>query len=91
MYDVIVLEATHHVYDSIYLAYVGEELVAETFAFAGAFYEAGDVYKLDCCGQNALGVNKTFEGLETFIRHGNDPHVRFYCTEGEIGCFSFVV
>ena len=43
--DVAVLEAAQHVGDRVALADVGEELVAEAFALAGALHEAGDVDK----------------------------------------------
>ena len=44
--DVGVLEAAHDVDDGVGVADVGEELVAEAFAFGGPFHEPGDVDEL---------------------------------------------
>ena len=46
MDDVFVLKAAHHVDDGVHLADVGEELVAQTLAVAGALDQTGDVDKL---------------------------------------------
>ena len=43
MRDVAVLEAAHHVRDRVDLADVGEELVAEAFAFRCAAHQTGDI------------------------------------------------
>jgi hypothetical protein len=43
MLDVVVLEAPQDVDDRVDLADVAEELVAEPFALAGAFDQAGDI------------------------------------------------
>ena len=48
--DVVILEATHDMDDGIDLADVGEELVAEAFALARAFDQAGNVDKLNRAG-----------------------------------------
>jgi hypothetical protein len=47
MGDVAALEAAQHVDDGVHLADVGEELVAEALALAGAADQAGDVDELD--------------------------------------------
>ena len=41
--DVGILEAAQHVGDGVALADVGEELVAEALALAGAAHQAGDI------------------------------------------------
>ena len=45
--DVGILEAAHHVNDRVDFADVGQELVAQPFALAGALDQAGDVQELD--------------------------------------------
>ena len=49
MGDVAFLEAAQDVADRVDLADVGEELVAEPFALAGAADEAGDIDELQIC------------------------------------------
>ena len=44
MYYVVVVETAQHMDDCVRLADIGKELVAETFAAAGAFHEAGNVH-----------------------------------------------
>ena len=47
VHDIGVFEAAHHVGDGIGLADVGEELVAQSFAFGRARHQPGDVDELD--------------------------------------------
>jgi hypothetical protein len=55
--DVVVLEAAHHVGDGVGLADVGQELVAQALALAGAGDQAGDVDELHGRGDLALGLH----------------------------------
>jgi hypothetical protein len=52
--DVRILEAAHDLDDGVDLADVGEKLVAEAFALAGAGDKAGDVDELDGGGNDNL-------------------------------------
>ena len=45
MRDIVILEAAQHVDDRIHLADVGEELVAQALALAGAAHQAGDIHE----------------------------------------------
>jgi hypothetical protein len=54
---VVVFEAAHHVDRGIGFADVGQELVAQAFARAGARHQAGDVHKLDDGRNNAFGLD----------------------------------
>ncbi len=45
MLDVVILEAAQHMDDGIDFADIAQELVAQTFAFGRAAYEAGDIHK----------------------------------------------
>ena len=85
MNDVIVVEAADDVEDGVGLADVCEEFVAEAFAFAGAFYEAGDVGDFDGCGHHGAGFADVHEGLYAVIGHGDDAYVGFDGAEGEVG------
>jgi hypothetical protein len=50
--DVAVLKAAHDMHDGVHFADVAEEFVAEAFALARAFHEAGDVHELDGGGDS---------------------------------------
>ncbi len=52
--DVIIFEAAHDLDDGVDFSDVGEELVTESFAGAGAADEAGDVNELDGGGDDAF-------------------------------------
>lgn len=65
--DVVVGEATDDVGDGVALADVGEELVAEAFALAGAGDEAGDVDEFDGGRDDAFGMNDFGERLQAGI------------------------
>ena len=45
------------------LAYIGEELVAEAFAFAGTAHKSRDVDKFDDCGRHLFGAVHFAEGF----------------------------
>src|SRR5437867_466590 len=45
--DVVIFKAPNDLHDRVYLADVGEELIAETFTRARALHEARDVDELD--------------------------------------------
>ena len=45
MDDVVVLKAAHDLYDGIHFADMGQELVAQSFALAGAPHQPGNVHE----------------------------------------------
>ncbi len=83
--DLGVVEAADDVADGVGGADVAEELVAEAFAFAGAFDEAGDVDKLHGGGDEGLGLDEGGDFGETLIGHGNDAGVGVDGAEGVVG------
>ena len=85
MNDVVVVEAAEHMDDSIGLADVGEEFVAESFAAAGAFDESRDVHYLDGGGDDAAFGFAQFAQLDqSLVGHGDDTHVRLDGAEGKV-------
>ena len=91
MGDVIVIETTQHMYDRIRLPYVGKKLVAETFALAGAFYEAGDIDNFYRSGNHTLRLTHIDERVQAVIGDCDDTDIGFDCTEREIGRLSLSV
>ena len=63
MNHIFVLKAAHHMDNCVALAYIGEELVAEAFAFAGTAHKSRDVDKFDDCGRHLFGVVHFAEGF----------------------------
>jgi hypothetical protein len=62
VHHVVVGEAAHHVHDGVGLADVGEELVAQALALAGAGDQAGDVDELDDGGLDLLRLDDGGQG-----------------------------
>jgi len=56
VHDVFIVEAAHDVDDGVGFADVGQELVAEAFALAGASDEAGDVENSTMAGWIFCGL-----------------------------------
>ena len=52
MDNIGVLEAADHMNDGVYFTYVGQELVAQAFAFGSSFHKTGNIYKFDHCGSD---------------------------------------
>ena len=72
--------------DSIGLADVGEELVSESFTFAGTLHETGDIDYLDGGGDDtSFGVTEFAEFDEPLVRDGDDTHIGFDGTERKVG------
>ena len=86
VYDVLIVETTKHMNDSIRLADIGEELVTESFSFAGALNQSCYIYDLHSRRNHAaLRMTDLAEFDESLVRHRNDTYVRLYRTEREIG------
>ncbi|OIQ81649.1 hypothetical protein GALL_365730 [mine drainage metagenome] len=81
---VLVLEAAHDVDDGVGFADVGEELVAQAFALAGAGHEPGDVDELHHGRQHALRLDDGGELLQTRIGHLDHAHIGFDGAEGVV-------
>ncbi len=73
---VVVLEAAHHVDDGVGLADVGQELVAQAFALAGAGHQARDVDELDDGRHDALGLDDLGQLRQPRIGHFDHADVR---------------
>ena len=77
VHDIIVFEGTHDLADRVGFANVGEELVAQAFAFRSALDDACDVDEGDGGRHDLLGVHELGEHRQTVIRQWHDAGVRF--------------
>ena len=73
---VVVLEAAYYMHDSVHLADIGQELVAQTLAPGSALYKTCDVHELQRCRGELLGVVHLSELVQPLVRYGNYAHVR---------------
>ena len=89
MYHVGIFEAAYHVYDSVYFTDVGQEFVAQTFAFAGAAHQTSNVNEFDDSRCGFCGVIHFCQFCQSFVRHSYDAHVGVDGTEGIVCCFCF--
>ena len=83
--DIRIFKAADDLDDGIHFANVGEELVAETFPGAGAFYEAGDVHEFNGGGNRDLGFGDAFQHGQTGIGNGHDADIGVDGAEGIVG------
>ena len=84
VHHVRVVETAQHVQDGVRLADIGQELIPQAFAPAGALHEARDVDNLDRRGHDARGVNQLGQPCEPLVGHGDDAHVGFDGTKRKI-------
>ena len=82
--DVIVFKNADDFTDGIGLTDGGQELVAESFAFAGAAHDAGDVDKVDGGRQDALGTEDLGENRQSRVGDRDHAHVWFDRGEGVV-------
>ena len=85
MDDVGVIKDADDMADGVAFANMGEELVTETFAFAGAFDEAGDVDEFDRGGDDFFGANGFSEFFEAMIWYFDDADIGVDCTKWIVG------
>ena len=77
MDDVFVLEAADHMNDSVHLTDMGQELVAQALAVAGALDQARYIHKFHAGGRNLLGLIHLGQHVQTLIRHSYHAGVGF--------------
>ena len=83
--DVLILEAPHHMHDSIHFTDVAEELVAKTLAVAGTLHQSGNVHKLNGGGGHLLGMIHIGQHVQPTVRHHDHAGVGLDGAERIIG------
>ena len=73
--DLGIVEAADDVADRVGCADVAEELIAETFAFAGAFDKASDIDELHGSGDERFGLDESRDFAKALIGHRDDTGV----------------
>jgi len=77
VHDIIVFEGAHDLADRVGFANVGEELVAQAFAFRSALDDACDVDEGDGGRHDLLRVHELGKHRQTVVRQRHDAGVRF--------------
>ena len=85
MHDIVVGEGAQYLADGIGFANVGEELVAESRALAGALDDAGDINERHCGGNDLFRAKDPCEYVKTGIRHSHHARVRLDGGERVVG------
>jgi hypothetical protein len=83
--DVVVVMGAHDVDDGVDFADVGQELVAQALALAGAAHEAGDVVEVDGVVHDVRGADRLRHAVEAVVDHRHDGHVRLDGRERVVG------
>ena len=84
MGDVAVVEAGQYVDDGVRVADVGEELVAQSFAFRRAFDQSGDIDDFDGGRNHPLGFVDLGQPDEPPVGDGDYAHVGFDGAKGKV-------
>ena len=87
MVNVRVFKAADDLHDGVHLADVGEKLVAQAFACAGALHEAGDVHKLHRRRNGDLRLGDVLQHFQARVGHGDDADVGVDRAERVVGRF----
>ena len=83
--DIAVIKAAKYVYDGIYVANVGKELVAKALALGGAAYQTGNIYEFNGCRRVELRIVHFSQNVQTAVRNGNNTNVGVNGAEGIVG------
>jgi len=89
--DVGVFKTTDNVQDGICFPDVGQEFVAQPFAFAGPFDQSGDVDNFHGSGDDTARLDQFSQFVEAFIRYGNDADVGLNGAKRKVGRLRFGV
>ena len=81
---VFIVEAAHHVSDGVGFTDVGQEFVAQPFAFGGASDQAGNVHEFHGGGHDPLRADDGGEFVQTRVRHRYHAGVGFNGAEREV-------
>ncbi len=63
---------------------IGEELIAQAFAFRGAGDETGDIDKLHRRGDGVLGIDNGRQSIQARVGHRHDTGVWLDCAERKV-------
>ena len=76
MDDVRVFEVTNNLADSVGVADVCQELIAQALTLVCTLDQASDVHKLNSCRHNTARINNLCQLLKPCVGYVNDAHVR---------------
>src|SRR5690606_8220918 len=84
MGNIRIFKAANDVHDRIHFTNVGKKFVAQTFALARTFDEAGDVHKLKSGRNDSLSFDDLSDLLQPLVRNFNYSYVRVNGTKGVV-------
>src|ERR1019366_3674804 len=87
--DIIIIKTAYNVYNGIHTSDVTQKLVTQSFAFAGSFYQPGNVHKLNGGRYNTLWLNQFFKFIQPGVGYRYHPYIRVNGTKRKISCLSF--
>ena len=76
MDDVGIFEVANNLADSVGVANVCQELIAQALALVCALDQASDVHKLNGCRHDTTRIDNLGQLLEPCVGHVNNAHVR---------------
>ena len=85
MLDVGVAEETYNFADSIGLANIGEEFIAQALALASACNQTCDIDEFHRGRHNLGRIVDLRQRVQTIVGHRNQTHIRLDCGKGIIG------
>ena len=91
MSNIIIVETTKYMDNSVCLAYIRQKFVAKPFALACSFDQARYIDYLYRRGYDALRVADFGELVETFVGHGDDSYIRLDGTKSKVCCLCLSV
>ena len=85
MDDIGVVKTADHVYDGIHLTDIGEELVAQSFAFGCAFYKSRNVHELDHGRGGFFRVINFSQLVQPYVRNRHYAYIGVNGAEWVVG------
>ena len=77
VYDVVIVKAANNMRDCVALTNIGQELIAQAFAFASTGNQTGNVHEFHDSGNDAGRMHNVGKLLQSVIRYFHDSDVGF--------------
>ena len=75
--------------DGIHFTDVCQKFIAQSFAFACAFYQSGNINNFNLCRNNPVGFHQFRQFIQPFIRNIYQTYIGFNSTKTIIACLCF--
>ena len=84
MDNIVIVETSQHVKNSISFTNIRQELISQSFSLAGTLYEACDIHDIYSGRHYPLRVAKVCKCFKPLVRNVSRTEIWLYCAERKV-------